>query len=74
VKNENEVGHIRCLDDLHRSLLCLFIEEKSYFVLDDETNLPDVYTRLSLAITQCLRDYDGEINHAKRRVHDVRIG
>ncbi|CAF4645966.1 unnamed protein product, partial [Rotaria magnacalcarata] len=31
----------------------------------------DLYTRLSLGITQCLRDYEGEINHAKRRIHDL---
>jgi hypothetical protein len=52
--------------------LCLFIEEKSYLPPDDEHTSADPYARLSIGITQCLRDYEGEINHAKRRINDVR--
>ncbi|CAF3705459.1 unnamed protein product [Rotaria socialis] len=45
--------------------------EKSYLPPDDKSIASDLYTRLSLGITQCLRDYEGEINHAKRRIHDL---
>ncbi|CAF4454300.1 unnamed protein product, partial [Rotaria sp. Silwood2] len=45
--------------------------EKSYLPPDDENTTSDPYTRLSIGITQCLRDYEGEISHAKRRIHDL---
>ncbi len=43
--------------------------------MDDDNNRSssDPYTRLSIGITQCLRDYEAEINHAKRRINDVRF-
>ena len=47
--------------------------EKSYLTPDDDRSLTDPYTRISLGLTQCLRDYEGEINHAKRRIQDVSI-
>ncbi|CAF0783997.1 unnamed protein product [Rotaria sordida] len=45
--------------------------EKSYLPPNDENTSSDPYTRLSIGITQCLRDYEGEINHAKRRINDL---
>lgn len=47
------------------------MKEKSYLPPDDDPSPSDPYTRLSIGITQCLRDYEGEINHAKRRISDV---
>ena len=41
--------------------------------MDNNSATSDLYTRLSLGITQCLRDYEGEINHAKKRLHDVKF-
>ena len=45
---------------------------KSRLPPDDDSRSSDSYIRLSISITQCSRDYEGEINHAKQRIHDVR--
>ncbi|UJR35252.1 hypothetical protein I4U23_028016 [Adineta vaga] len=46
--------------------------EKCYLPsYDDNHNSSDLYTRLSNGITQCLRDYEAEMNHAKRRINDL---
>ncbi|CAF1242184.1 unnamed protein product [Adineta ricciae] len=46
--------------------------EKCYLPsYDDNSNSNDVYTRLSNGITQCLHDYEAELNHAKRRINDL---
>lgn len=52
-------------------IFCIFNLEKSYLPPDDDSRSSEPYTRLSIGITQCLRDYEGEINHAKQRIHDV---
>lgn len=49
------------------------ILEKSYLPPEDDSRSSDLYTRLSLGLTQCLRDYEGEINHAKQRINNVRF-
>jgi len=49
------------------------IKEKCYLPPDDDTKSSDPYTRLSIGITQCLRDYEAEINHAKQRINDVKF-
>ncbi len=48
-------------------------KEKSYLPPDDDSRSSDPYTRLSIGIAQCLRDYEGEISHAKRRINDVKF-
>ncbi|CAF4374075.1 unnamed protein product, partial [Adineta steineri] len=45
--------------------------EKSYLPSNDDNISVDLYTRLSHGITQCFRDYEAEVNHAKRRITDL---